>query len=276
MHINNLDQTLLGKTTHYDLNYDPELLFPIPRIKAREEMAIDSNALPFYGYDLWNHYEVSWLNPNGKPQVALVEILYDCSSPNIIESKSMKLYFNSLNNTKVESLEKLEGLMVRDLSAKVGSPVKLIMSSQSQLPRFEQSFHGESLDSLEVACQVYEVDASLLKVGKQVVTESLHSDLLRTNCPVTNQPDWGSVQIRYVGPQIEREGLLKYIVSFRNHNGFHEQCIERMFIDLMARCQPTALTVYGRYTRRGGLDINPYRSTQKVQDEVENVRLIRQ
>ena len=272
------DASELGKKSDYDPTYNPERLFPIPRAGKRQEIGVDPLHLPFYGFDCWNHYEVSWLNAKGKPVVALAEIIYDCNSPKLIESKSLKLYFNSFNNSKFDSLEVLEEIIKKDLQERIEAEVFVAIHplEQSKQLYMQRVFVGESIDVLDVECSVYLVEPSFLSVGDELVEEILCSDLLKSNCLVTNQPDWGSVQIKYKGKRINREGLLKYVVSFRNHNEFHEQCIERIFVDIMNHCKPDSLTVYGRYTRRGGLDINPYRSTEKTSFMDKNVRLIRQ
>ena len=270
----------LGRTSLGDISYNPERLFPIPRNPKREALGLDSAALPFAGVDIWNHYEVSWLNNRGKPCVAMARIMYDCASPNLIESKSLKLYFNSVNHTRFESVEMLKAHITADLSACLETDVVInIWPSKYWDKRvIEPRFTGCCVDDLDIACSVYEVDSNLLEVQADVVEEELCSDLLRSNCPVTNQPDWGSVQVRYKGPRILPESFLKYIVSFRNHQGFHEQCIEQIFVDILKHCQPERLTVYGRYTRRGGLDINPYRSTEAFewQDSIFDLDLMRQ
>lgn len=268
----------LGKRSEYATQYDATLLFPIPRAEKRLEIGINPQKLPFYGFDVWNHYEVSWLNDKGKPVVAIAEIVYDCNSTSIIESKSLKLYFNSFNNTSFASIEEVESTIKRDIKKAIGSEVFVkIQTLSSQNPiNLESHFLGESIDELDVSCSVYTVNPEFLSTSSNEVEEVLHSDLLKSNCLVTLQPDWGSVQIHYRGPKIDREGLLKYIVSFRNHNEFHEQCIERIFIDILTYCKPSELTVYGRYTRRGGLDINPYRSTKAVNWDSKNIRLSRQ
>ncbi len=267
----------LGKKSAYDPLYSPKKLFPIPRKGKREEIGVNPNQLPFFGFDCWNHYEVSWLNNKGKPIVALAEIVYGCDSPNIIESKSMKLYFNSFNNTKFKSVGSVEEIIKKDLEKNVGSAVSIKVTPLNEVTakNITSKLEGESIDGLSVSCDIYTVDASFLKTEDKTIEETLCSDLLKSNCLVAYQPDWGSVQISYKGKKINREGLLKYIVSFRNHNEFHEQCIERIFIDIMRMCKPTELAVYGRYTRRGGLDINPYRST-KTSGSVDNTRLYRQ
>lgn len=268
----------LGKKTDYAQSYNPQCLYPIPRAQNRKEIGIDPNALPFFGFDCWNHYEVSWLNTKGKPLVATAELYYDSCSPFLIESKSLKLYFNSLNQTKFQSITEVEKTIKKDLEAAIEAPVIVVLNQLGKLshPACQENFSGECLDNLDVECTTYTVDPTFLSTTEKYVEETLYSDLLKSNCPVTQQPDWGSIQIIYKGNRINREGLLRYIVSLRNHNEFHEQCIERIFIDIMTHCRPNALTVYGRYTRRGGLDINPYRSTQQTHFEALNVRLIRQ
>jgi len=267
----------LGKKTEYDQSYNPDRLYPLPRAGKRKEIGIDPDKLPFFGFDCWNHYEVSWLNEKGKPMIATAEIYYDCRSPMIVESKSLKLYFNSLNQTKFKSTEEVEKTIKMDLEKiiKADVIVKINQLGQSTIVLQEQ-FDGESIDGLDVECSTYTVSPEYLSTSDEEAEETLHSDLLKSNCLVTNQPDWGSVQIKYTGKQINREGLLKYIVSFRNHNEFHEQCIERIFADIMNYCKPKELTVYGRYTRRGGIDINPYRSTKNDSFDGLNFRLLRQ
>lgn len=272
------NESELGKKSDYDSSYNPNCLYPIPRAGKRKEIGIDPTNLPFVGFDCWNHYEVSWLNQKGKPVVAIAEIFYDCSSPKLIESKSLKLYFNSFNNTKFSSIAELERTIIKDLAERIEAEVSVKINPLEKLNDIviKNSFDGESLDHLDVECSVYLVEQSFLSVSNEIVQETLYSDLLKSNCLVTNQPDWGSVQIVYKGKKINREGLLKYLISYRNHNEFHEQCIERIFVDIMQYCEPESLTVYGRYTRRGGLDINPYRSTEKGLPDGKNSRLIRQ
>jgi 7-cyano-7-deazaguanine reductase len=268
----------LGKTSAYDSSYNPEKLFPIARQSKRAEIGIEG-ALPFYGFDLWNHYEVSWLNEKGKPIVALAEILYNCNTPNIIESKSLKLYFNSFNNSKFKDAATLKNLIEKDIAERIEGTVKVFLFCLPLQSREEviANLDGECIDELDIVCDTYTVNPDYLTTHNEDVSEILHSNLLKSNCLVTNQPDWGSVQIVYRGKKINREGLLRYFVSFRNHNEFHEQCIERIYMDIMRQCKPEELTVYGRYTRRGGLDINPYRSSKKLTvDDIKNIRLCRQ
>lgn len=268
----------LGKKTEYDQSYNPDRLYPIQRAGKREEIGIDSEVLPFSGFDCWNHYEVSWLNERGKPIVAIAEIYYDCISPFIVESKSLKLYFNSFNNSKFKSSDLVEEIIKKDLENVIDSEVTVFIKEigQSGLSIVHERFNGECIDNIDTECTKYTVHPDYLSASEEQVEESLYSDLLKSNCLVTNQPDWGSIQIIYKGNKINREGLLQYLVSFRNHNEFHEQCIERIFMDIMRYCKPNELTIYGRYTRRGGLDINPYRSTKAISFKDMNYRLIRQ
>lgn len=267
----------LGKPVVYETQYNPTLLFPIPRQSKREELSIGT-ALPFTGWDLWNHYEVSWLNAKGKPIVALAEIRYPCESPNIIESKSMKLYFNSLNQSKFEDIEEIRTIIARDLTAGVGMPVAVMITDLSVAAdqHLYAQMTGTCLDQLDIACSRYTVHPQYLQTHATPASETLYSHLLKSNCLITSQPDWATVQIQYTGRQIDHAGLLQYLVSLRNHNEFHEQCIERIFVDIMQHCQPDDLMVYGRYTRRGGLDINVLRTKHPITLDHRNQRLIRQ
>lgn len=271
------NQSDLGKKTEYDRQYNPDKLFAIPRKLNRDQINIPLE-LPFFGFDLWNHYEVSWLNAKGKPMAAIAEIMYACDSPNIIESKSMKLYFNSFNNTKMQNIEMLQSTIKNDLESRIGScvSIKLIPLMHVVNETYYRGMDGHCIDEIDIECTDYTVNPSYLITDIGIVEETLFSDLLKSNCLVTNQPDWGSVQITYQGQRINHEGLLRYIVSFRNCNDFSEQCIERMFMDIMKYCNPVKLTIYGRFTRRGGLAINPFRSTEKIIPEELNKRLCRQ
>lgn len=254
----------LGKASAYKTEYDPTLLFPIPRQAKRTEIGLDEGkALPFFGVDIWNAYEVSWLNLKGKPQVALATFIIPADTPNIVESKSFKLYLNSFNQTKLASAEALQQMLQRDVSAATGGTVQVRLVTEADLGTQKMGeLDGLLLDRLDIETDIYEPDPTLLKADQEEspVEESLVSHLLKSNCLVTGQPDWGSVQIRYVGAPIDQEGLLKYLISFRNHNEFHEQCVERIFTDVMRMCKPVKLAVYARYTRRCGLDINPFRT----------------
>ncbi|WP_266171992.1 NADPH-dependent 7-cyano-7-deazaguanine reductase QueF [Dyella subtropica] len=252
----------LGKSTVYADRYDPGLLFPIPRSIKREEIGV-GEPLPFYGVDIWNAYELSWLDARGKPVVALAEFRVPATSPNIIESKSFKLYLNGFAQERIADASALIDTLSRDLSAAAGATIDVRLSDTSAQGHAIVDLDGHVIDTLDIDVDDYGPPKAdyLHATTSDVVEETLVSNLLRSNCPVTGQPDWGSVQIRYRGPRIDPAGLLRYLVSFRNHNEFHEQCVERIFVDVTARCAPQQLSVYARYTRRGGLDINPFRSS---------------
>ncbi len=260
-----LHQAPLGKETQYPDQYDPTLLFPIPRAIGRSQLALQP--LPqWYGADIWNAYELSWLNPKGKPQVAMARFIFDAAAPNIIESKSFKLYLNSFNQTRLDSTEQLLAHLQQDLTAASEAAVSIALIEPADFEHQTiQNLDGTLIDELDVAPRQYEPDAHLLQCNPEtVVHETLVSNLLKSNCPVTRQPDWASLQISYEGPAINHASLLEYIISYRNHDGFHEQCVEQVFCDILKHCQPAKLLVYARYTRRGGLDINPWRSTSAI------------
>jgi len=266
----------LGKHTVYADRYDPNLLFPIPRAGKRAEIGV-GEVLPFHGTDIWNAYELSWLDPRGKPRAALAEFRVPASSPHIIESKSFKLYLNGFAQECVESADALADTLLRDLSAAAGAVVgvRLAPVRAAILPAVD--LDGHLLDAQDIAIDHYgppRPEYLRANAAAPAVAETLVSHLLRSNCPVTGQPDWGSVQIAYRGAPIDHAGLLRYLVSFRRHNEFHEQCVERIFVDLTQRCAPQQLSVYARYTRRGGLDINPFRSS--VPATPDNPRTVRQ
>ncbi len=259
----------LGQASVYADQYDPSLLFAIPRAPQRAQLGITGQPR-FFGADLWTAYELSWLNTRGKPQVAIAQVVVPCESTHIVESKSFKLYLNSFNGSRFASEQEVKQRLQADVSAALwqGGPVQQSAVVRLVLPPdFDrepiQELDGLSLDRLDIDCDRYQPAPELLSAAfdEQPVEETLTSQLLKSNCPVTGQPDWGSVQIRYAGPQIDQAGLLRYIVSFRGHSDFHEHCAERIFTDLWQRCRPTKLTVYARYTRRGGLDINPWRTS---------------
>jgi len=254
----------LGKSTPYADHYDASLLFPIPRAAKRAEIGVGT-ALPFHGVDVWNAYELSWLDARGKPVVALAEFRVPATSPNIIESKSFKLYLNGFAQERVASTDRLAQTLTRDLSDAAGAAVAVHISEARAQSHAIADLAGESLDMQALDIDCYgppRADYLTANATHAPVRETLVSDLLRSNCPVTGQPDWGSVQIAYAGAPIDRAGLLRYLVSFREHSEFHEQCVERIFMDITARCAPERLSVYARYTRRGGLDINPFRSSE--------------
>ena len=285
---NTPEQSQLGKSSAYIDQYDATLLFPIPRAGKRAEIGL-AGAAPFFGADMWTAYELSWLNLRGKPQVALVHFTVPCESLNIVESKSFKLYLNSFNNTRFADADAVKARLRADITEAVwrntaGEPVVAPATIGVALVAADQfdrepvhELDGLNLDRLDIECTQYTPAPELLTVtpNEQPVSEVFVSNLLKSNCLVTGQPDWGSVQISYSGDQIEQGGLLQYIVSYRNHNEFHEQCVERIFMDIWTRCKPTRLTVYARYTRRGGLDINPFR-TSHPQALPRNVRTARQ
>lgn len=253
----------LGEKTEYPDHYDPGLLVSIPRAEGRATLPFPATA---FGCDFWTAYEISWLDPRGKPVVAIGEFRVPCDTSHIVESKSLKLYLNSLNQERFESRDRVRGLLESDLSPAFGGEVEVRFFGVDEYSA--QGFHqfaGTCIDDLDVGCDNYHPDAALLGIaGDGEVAETLHSHLLKSNCPVTGQPDWASVEISYTGKPMDRAGLLRYLVSFRGHQGFHENCVEHIFCDLLHFCRPRQLSVMARYTRRGGLDINPFRSTQKA------------
>ena len=278
----------LGKDVSYPTGYDASLLFPMPRVDARLTLGLTSfpdsatttpGALPFKGFDLWNAYELSWLNPKGLPKVALLRLKVPCTSPNIIESKSLKLYLNSFNQTRFETVHHVFDLLRKDLALAIGAELELELVGPDQFANEKiAEFGGVDLDKLDVEIDCYQPDAAILKlkgdtlattesgeiagvVERTHISEKVFSRLLKSNCPVTDQPDWACIEIEYTGQAIDHASLLKYIVSYRMHNGFHEHCVEKIFVDILNQCSPTSLSVYARYTRRGGLDINPWRAT---------------
>ena len=280
---NTPEQSPLGKPAPGVDQYDPALLFPIARGTKRVELGITGDP-PFFGADLWTAYELSWLTPRGKPQVAIARVTVPCETPNIVESKSFKLYLNSFSNTRFGSADEVRDRIRADVSEAVwrggarqsSVGVRLLMPDQFDREQVHE-LDGFSLDRMDIECTHYTPAPELLSAAfdEQPVQEVLTSNLLKSNCLVTGQPDWGSIQIRYSGPQIEQGGLLRYLVSYRNHNEFHEQCVERIFMDIRQYCRPVKLAVYARYTRRGGLDINPFR-TSHPGPVPANVRTARQ
>lgn len=252
----------LGQSVSYVSQYDPTLLFPIARSHNRAALNLADDKLPFTGVDLWNAYELSWLDAKGKPRIAMATFSVPADSPNIIESKSFKLYLNSFNQTRLVNSAALRGRLERDLSAAAGAPVGLDFFLPQRFSELQiGELDGIYIDKLDIEIDTYEPAPEVLRTRPgDMVEETLASRLLKSNCPVTGQPDWASVQIRYRGAPIDRESLLRYIVSFRQHAEFHEHCVERIYTDIMHACRPELLTVYARYTRRGGLDINPWRS----------------
>ena len=265
----------LGKPTQYTGKYSPKLLVPILRRHNRSEIGI-AEQLPFYGVDVWNLYEISYLNQKGKPIAGVAQVIFPCESAHLIESKSFKLYLNSFNQTKFDSKEVVQQIIEKDLSEKSGKNVEVMLFTIAEFPNQTiGTFASHCIDDLDIDIDTYHHEPKFLSTEQKIIEEKLHSNLLKSNCLITGQPDWGSVEINYSGKKINHEGLLRYIVSFRTHNEFHEPCVERMFMDIMRYCKPDKLTVEAHYTRRGGLDICPIRSTEK--DVVPNYsRLIRQ
>jgi 7-cyano-7-deazaguanine reductase len=264
----------LGQESGYPNQYEPELLFAIARSESRS--AFGTEALPFYGTDIWNAWDLTWLGPGDLPVVATAQLRIPASSPNLVESKSLKLYLNSFSMSRFATSDAIAAAITADLTACTGEPVdvRIRMLDESTSDAVGR-FSGECLDTLRISCETFDVDPTLLTVAATTeVEEDLHSHLLRSLCPVTGQPDMGSVRVRYRGPRIDPESLLRYIVSFREHNDFHEACTERMFVDILERCTPRSLSVYTRFQRRGGIDINPFRSN--FEDSPQDLRLWRQ
>jgi 7-cyano-7-deazaguanine reductase len=265
-----LQNILLGKTTEYVEHYDPSILYPVARQLNRDELGLKPQTpLPFFGRDVWHGYELSWLNSKGKPQVALARFTFACQSVNIVESKSFKLYLNSFNQSKFDSFKQVRAILEKDLAATAQGQVEVELFTPQQLAEFTPTvLPGECIDDCDIAIDNYQFSNHYLKDGfacadDTTVTETLHSHLLKSNCLITNQPDWASVVINYQGRPISHEALLRYLISFRQHNEFHEQCVERLFNDIWTIMAPQQLEVSAYYTRRGGLDITPHRSSNK-------------
>ena len=272
-----LNALKLGQQTKYSEKYDRTLLQPVPRRLNRDQLNITATQPFTIGADIWTAYEISWLNPKGVPQVAIADVSIDFRSENLIESKSFKLYLNSFNQTTFADFADVQQTLQRDLQDCAQGEVNVRLNSLADYTAQPiATLSGDCIDTQDIEVRDYAFNAALLNhcTGEHLVEETLVSHLLKSNCLITQQPDWGSLQIHYVGKQINREQLLRYIISFRQHNEFHEQCVERIFCDLMQYAKPEKLTVYARYTRRGGLDINPYRSN--FEPLPQNVRLARQ
>ena len=266
---NALNNLTLGKTTSYIAKYTPDLLQGVPRSLNRDDLQLDANNLPFSGEDLWYGYELSWLNNKGKPVVAVAEFRFPCTSPDIIESKSFKLYLNSFNQSKFENMENVRAILIRDLSQVCGGTAQVQLFNVDNCPALAiDKITAHCIDDLDITIDNYDFQPKALEQAQQdsasdIIEEQLVSHLLKSNCLITNQPDWASIFIHYKGLAISHQAILKYLISFRQHNEFHEQCVERIFCDIKKFCDVEQLTIYARYTRRGGLDINPYRSTCK-------------
>ncbi|MGJ7458677.1 NADPH-dependent 7-cyano-7-deazaguanine reductase QueF [Halomonas sp. RA08-2] len=265
----------LGRESAYPERYDATLLYPIARAANRAPLGIEAGALPFIGEDEWHAFEVSWLNARGKPVVAVARFRLPADSPNLIESKSWKLYLNGFNQARFESRQAVIDTLMADLSRATDAVVSVELFDVDDETLAPRRLPGECLDDLDIEVNDYTPSAETLAVGEEVVEEALYSHLLKSNCPVTGQPDWGSVLIRYRGPRIDREGLLRYLIGYRQHQDFHEHCVENIFVDLVTRCRPERLLVLARYVRRGGLDISPWRATPGERPP-EPLRLSRQ
>jgi len=251
----------LGKLTEYPDRYAPSLLFSFPRAEQRQELGLRGE-LPFAGADLWTAYEITWLDAGGKPQLAVGEIVVPADSRAIVESKSVKLYLGSFAQEPLESIDALARRIADDLKRACGTEVGVVLTPATAFGRLTAvELPGESIDTIDTAVSSYTPSPDELRASGPEVTETLRSALFRVNCPVTGQPDHADVMLRYRGPRIDRAGLLRYIVSYRRHAAFHESCVEHIFVDVLDRCRPRALTVYARFLRRGGIDINPFRSS---------------
>ncbi len=272
----------LGKSVAYPEKYDPSLLVPISRADNRRLLGVDSNDLPFCGADIWNAFELSWLNAKGMPQVARARFIFPCTSPSIIESKSLKLYLNSLNQHEFADIQAAGDCIRQDLSVAAGADVEVLLQPFSGMQEVIDAPTGICLDAQDVACTQFEPDAKLLQLSgadaafEAIVDEVLYTDLFRSRCPVTGQPDWATITVCYQGPQINHAALLRYLVSYRLHHDFHENCVERIYCDVLQHCRPQSLSVEANFLRRGGLDINPVRATSEMMDYVLFPRYNRQ
>ncbi|REC94488.1 NADPH-dependent 7-cyano-7-deazaguanine reductase QueF [Kushneria indalinina] len=265
----------LGHTSAYITEYDPSLLYPIARSANRASLDLDEDDLPFEGEDEWQAFELSWLTPTGKPVVAIARFRVPADSTWLIESKSWKLYLNSFNQTRFASSVEVRRVLRQDLSRVVDAEVEVTLFGVDDMALAPGRLPGLCLDDLEVEVDTYQPDPELIITDNEIVEETVHSHLLKSNCPVTGQPDWGSVLIRYRGPALDHHALLAYIISFREHQEFHEHCVERMFMDILREAEPDQLLVMARYVRRGGLDISPWRSLPG-ETPIKTLRLMRQ
>lgn len=263
----------IGKKSAQITTYTPSLLYPIPRKETRGLYNL-ANRLPFHGTDIWTAYELSWLNLNGKPQVAIAEFHFPCQSENMLEAKSIELYLNSFSQTRFKSSSEVQKTIEKDLGTCAGTSVDVKLIPLAEVNNKIEQFPGTCLDDLDVHIEKYEVEPSYLKTDKNSIDETVYSDLLKSICPVLSHPDWGSLMIKYSGLQIDHKGLLKYLISYRNQKVFFEQCVERIFCDIIEQCKPNKLTVYGRYVRRGGVDANIFRSN--FENVPLSIRLARQ
>jgi len=251
----------LGRAVAYAERYDPGLLFAVERATQRAAFGLGAE-LPFRGADVWNAYEASWLDGDGKPQVAIATFVVPADSQRLVESKSVKLYLASFNQQRFEAASVVRSTIARDVSSATGATVPVTLTLPPDFAELRrEELTGDSIDAEPLAAARYELSPESLAAAGPTVAEALRSQLFRSVCPVTGQPDYASVRLAYRGARIDRAGLLAYLVSFRRHAGFHEHCVERIFMDVWRRCRPDALSVYARFTRRGGIDINPYRTS---------------
>ncbi len=274
------DHFPLGRAVAYPDRCDPALLFPIPRAQTRVELGLGDRALPFVGTDIWNAYELSWLDARGQPRVAIAELRVPADSPNLVESKSLKLYLNGYAYERFDVKQDVQSRIARDVTDVAGVPIDVVLTEPHDFGAHRiAELPGESLDELQLEIADYgppQPGHLRTASSSSPVEEALITQAFRSLCPVTGQPDWASVQLRYRGAPIDHAGLLHYLVSYRNHAGFHEACVERIFVEVMQRCAPQALSVYARFTRRGGLDINPWRATPGFSVSPINMRGARQ
>jgi 7-cyano-7-deazaguanine reductase len=272
-----MDKNPLGEQSDYPRHYDPDLLYAIPRWASRSLLNIDKT-IPLQGFDLWRAYELSWLNERGKPQVAMGELYFDARSENLVESKSLKLYLNSLNNETFASADSFSARVATDLKELTRSEVQVVIRQLAESPLSHvQVPPGKCIDDMDSGIIEIQPDAEILKTtGSQTEHSALYSNLFRSNCPITGQPDWATVMVQYSGPTIDEQSLLAYLCSFRQHAGYHEECAEMIYRDLMFKCEPTDLVVGMNFARRGGLDINPFRSNQPISPERMSYRFVRQ
>lgn len=266
----------LGKESKHGQEYSPDILFPISRFEGRKLLGLPENLSIFHGYDLWNAYEFSWLNNKGKPQCAVLQLRVPANSKNIIESKSLKLFLSSFNFKYFESESALQQCLIKDIASCVGAEITIALTPLNDVQRLAvTTLDGHCLDNIDCEINEFVLNKSFLLHGGEIeVNEKLYTHLFRSLCPVTDQPDWASIFVHYQGKQIDRSGLLKYLLSFRVHRGFHEDCVETIFVDIEKHLKPEKLSVAAFFTRRGGIDINPFRSN--FEQDMEPVRLVRQ
>ncbi len=263
-----MKRSVLGKKTDYPSKYNPTLLFTVKRERFKT---------PFYGFDLWRAYELSWLDAHGKPHTGILELMYPSDTRRIIESKSLKLYLVSLNYARFGSTEEVRNTIQHDLEQALNPQwIKLTIFKEKDFAR-QSEIQGICLDEMDVEINHYTRMPELLRLANGHAEETAYSHLLRSACPITGQPDWATVIIKYRGQAIDHASLLRYLISFRDHKGFSENCCEQIFVDISEKCKPDYLLVTARYTRRGGIDINPVRCSEEIDpDNLENWRMVRQ